>query len=67
MFGLITRKDLLMHPVTVCRHYGWRVLVIGILGHRGTFLDLVARRSEAPRAPGHDSKTDRPNPEDRPR
>jgi len=67
MFGLITRKDLLMHPVTVCRHYGWRVLVIGILGHRGTFLDLVARRTAASRAPGHGSKADRPNPKGRPR
>ena len=43
MFGLITRKDLLIHPVTVCRHYGWRVLVVGILRPRRTFLDLVSR------------------------
>ena len=43
MFGLITRKDLFIHPVTICRYYGWRVLVIGLLIHRGTFLDLVAR------------------------
>jgi len=69
MFGLITRKDLLMHPVTVCRHYGWRVLAIGILGHRGTFLDLVARRTEVSRAPGHGhgSEADRPKPKGRPR
>jgi hypothetical protein len=45
MFGLITRKDLLIHPVTVCRHYGWRVLVIGILRPRRTFLDLIARHT----------------------
>jgi len=43
MFGLITRKDLFIHPVTICRCYGWRVLVIGLLIHRGTFLDLVTR------------------------
>ncbi|MGD2063035.1 MAG: hypothetical protein PVF51_05570 [Nitrospirota bacterium] len=43
MFGLITRKDLLTHPVTICRYYGWRVLVIGLPIHRGTFLDLVTR------------------------
>jgi hypothetical protein len=67
MFGLITRKDLLMHPVTVCRHYGWRVLVIGILGHRGTFLDLVARRADASPARRHGPKADRPNPKGRPR
>jgi len=44
MFGLITRKDLIIHPVTICRCYGWRVLVVGLLLHRGTFLDLVTRR-----------------------
>jgi len=67
MFGLITRKDLLRHPVTVCRHYGWRVLVIGILGHRGTFLDLVARRTDASRTEGDGSEADRPNPKRQPR
>jgi len=45
MFGLITRKDLLIHPMTICRGYGWRVLVVGVLIHRGTFLDLVARHA----------------------
>jgi len=29
MFGLITRKDLLIHPTTLCRGYGWRVLGSG--------------------------------------
>jgi len=43
MSGLITRKELIRHPVTICRYYGWRVLLIGVLVHRGTFLDLVAR------------------------
>jgi len=43
MFGLITRKDLFCHPVTIWRHYGWRLLLVGLLLHRGTFLDLVAR------------------------
>ena len=43
VFGLITRKDLFLHPVTVYRDYGWRVLVMGLLRHRGTFLELVAR------------------------
>ncbi|MGD2063037.1 MAG: hypothetical protein PVF51_05580 [Nitrospirota bacterium] len=43
MFGLITRKDLLIHPVTVCRYYGWRVLAVGILHPPRTFLDIVAR------------------------
>jgi len=43
MFGLITRKDLIRHPLTIWRHYGWRVLVIGLLLHRGTFLELAAR------------------------
>jgi len=43
MFGLITRKDLLIHPVTICHYYGWRMLVTGLLIRRGTFLDLVAR------------------------
>jgi len=45
MSGLITRKDLLIHPMTICRCYGWRVLVGGILIRRGTFLDLVARHA----------------------
>jgi len=67
MYGLITRKDLFLHPVTVCRHYGWRVLVIGILGHRGTFLDLIARRADPSRVEGGGSEADRPNPKDPPR
>jgi len=66
MFGLITRKDLLFHPVTVCRHYGWRVFVIGILRHRGTFLDLVAHRPKRPRTEPHGSNADLPNPKGRP-
>jgi len=45
MFGLITRRHLFKHPVTVCRDYGWRVLVMGLFLHRGTFLDLVARHA----------------------
>jgi hypothetical protein len=45
MFGLITRRHLFRHPVTVCRDYGWRVLVAGLFLHRGTFLELVARHS----------------------
>jgi len=59
MFGLITRRHLVMHPVTVCRDYGWRVLVAGLLIHRGTFLELVARHAPHPTqggggpAPGH--------------
>ena len=48
MFGLITRKDLFLHPVTVCRDYGWRVLVVGLFRHRGTFLELVARQPAQP-------------------
>jgi len=43
MFGVITRRDLFKHPVTVYRDYGWRVLFVGLFLHRGTFLDLVAR------------------------
>ena len=43
MIGLITRKHLIKHPVTIYRQYGWRVLVFGILFHRGTFLELVRR------------------------
>jgi len=43
VFGLITRRHLFKHPLTVCRDYGWRVLVVGLFLHRGTFLDLVAR------------------------
>lgn len=43
MLGLITRKDLIRHPVTIYRHYGWRVLMVGLLFHKGTFLELVCR------------------------
>lgn len=50
MFGLITRKDLLTHPVVICRWYGWRILLVGIFLHRGTFLDLVTRRTATQRA-----------------
>jgi hypothetical protein len=52
MFGLITRRHLFKHPVTVCRDYGWRVLVVGLFLHRGTFLDLVARHGGDRAAPG---------------
>jgi hypothetical protein len=45
MSGLITRKDLLIHPLTICRCYGWRVLLAGLLLHRGTFLDLISRHA----------------------
>jgi hypothetical protein len=55
MFGLITRKDLFLHPVTVCRDYGWRVLVVGLFLRRGTFLDLVARH--APQQVAHEPAT----------
>jgi hypothetical protein len=53
VFGLITRIDLFLHPVTVFRDYGWRVLVVGLFLHRGTFLELVVR--QAPRHAAHDS------------
>jgi hypothetical protein len=45
MFGLITRKDLRIHATTICRCDACRVLVVGLLIHRGTFLGLVARHA----------------------
>jgi len=61
MFGLITRRHLFKHPVTVCRDYGWRVLVVGLFVHRGTFLELVARH-----APQRTAGGGAPSPGDRP-
>jgi|GEM_PF-1418647 len=52
MFGLITRRHLVKHPVTVCRDYGWRVFVVGLFLRRGTFLELVASHPADRAVPG---------------
>lgn len=42
MNGFIKKREILLHPVLVCRICGWRGLVRCLLAHRGeTFLSVA--------------------------
>lgn len=46
MSGTITRLTIIRHPILVCSLFGWRVVVVGLLGKPITFLDLLRAAHE---------------------
>lgn len=52
MRGLIGKKDVLLHPLTVIRGFGWRVLLQTLVAARGrTFLEIISEGIPHPATP----------------